>query len=156
MAAPDLKPVETPAAWHGADLAKRAHEWSAALTRPQIDELYGLAGKLRERGGDLLDLTRADAALPVLGPRLAEMRRELLHGPARCTLEHHDEIRGRPELCQEALETHGDVGLLGQHGLTRGDKGDVGHAHRGQGGENNGANQHAPRAPGDAGGSFLH
>lgn len=109
MAAPDLKPVASPAAWHGADMAGRAHEWSATLDRREIDELYGLARSLRSRGGDLLDLTRDDAALPVLAPRLAAMRNDLLHGRGFAML------RGMPVAEHDLADKAWAYWLIGLH-----------------------------------------
>ena len=79
---PDIKlqPVDTPAAWHGSDMATSAPEWTQTLSDAEITELYDLARSLQAKTDDLLDLTRADVPLPILGERLAALRRELLDG----------------------------------------------------------------------------
>ncbi|MFY0611457.1 MAG: TauD/TfdA family dioxygenase [Hyphomicrobiaceae bacterium] len=76
----ELKPVASPAAWHGPDLADRSSEWKQALSDREVSELYDLVASLRTKSNDLLSLSRADAPLSILGERLANMRKELLHG----------------------------------------------------------------------------
>ncbi|MGI9411856.1 MAG: TauD/TfdA family dioxygenase [Hyphomicrobiaceae bacterium] len=80
MADTALQPVKSPAAWHGSEMTDRAGEWTQTLSNAEIAELYDLARSLRARSNDLLDLTRGDVPLPILGERLAALRHELLHG----------------------------------------------------------------------------
>lgn len=76
----ELRPVNSPAAWHGPNIASRRSEWLQTLSDAEISELYGLARSVRTKTDDLLKLTRADVPLPILGERVAVLRNELLHG----------------------------------------------------------------------------
>lgn len=80
MASTDLKPITSPAAWLGSDMADRGDEWAATLTDSEVGEVYDLGRSLRNKTDDLLTLTKADAPLPKLGDRLLGVRKELLHG----------------------------------------------------------------------------
>lgn len=76
----DLPPLQTgPAAWRGPDLAARG-DWLAWLTPAQIDELETAMQGALAAGIPLARLTAADFPLPTLGPWLAELRAQLLHG----------------------------------------------------------------------------
>ena len=80
MAITELKPVVSPAAWHGADMVARKDEWTQTLSDKEVSELYDVARSLRARTDDLLAISRADVPLRTLGERLAELRNELLRG----------------------------------------------------------------------------
>jgi hypothetical protein len=70
-------PISGPSAWRGADL-QRSTAWIYVLTDAERGELHAAMERVRVR--DLLEVGRADFALPTLGPKLDEIRRELLHG----------------------------------------------------------------------------
>ena len=80
MALPELNPITSPAAWLGQDMARRTAEWTSKLSDAEISEVYDLARSLRRKTEDLLQLSLADASLPLLQERLAELRKELLRG----------------------------------------------------------------------------
>jgi hypothetical protein len=78
----DVNPVrpmiEGPSAWIGADLAKRPEEWTWTLSSAEIAEIEtavaGVAGR------DIATITRADFPLPTVGPKLDQVRDEILNG----------------------------------------------------------------------------
>lgn len=65
-------------AWTGPEMAAAPENWTLDLTSAEIDDLNRAIGKSAEQ--DILDITRQDVPLPVLAPRLAEIREEILHG----------------------------------------------------------------------------
>ena len=65
-------------AWSGPELARTPERWTIALTPDEIDDLDQAIGAL-ERSA-IVDITRSDAPLPHLAPRLAAMRETVLHG----------------------------------------------------------------------------
>jgi len=73
-----IAPHQTgPSVWRGDDLARRPSTWTWELSGPEIDELVTAADAF---DGPLESLTSESCPLPTLGPRLAELRRELVHG----------------------------------------------------------------------------
>ena len=72
-------PVGGPAAWRGADLAG-SDGWAHRLAASELDEIDRAVAHVRRRGLAIIDITRDDFPLPGLGPRLLDVRRELLHG----------------------------------------------------------------------------
>ena len=78
--APALTAVGGPAAWHGPDMAKRMQEWTHSFTGDELAELDAAVEVVCKRGLDVIDIRQEDFPLPLLGPRLAEIRRELMHG----------------------------------------------------------------------------
>ena len=84
-----LPPLQTgPAAWIGAQMAQRADEWQIELTAAEIAEVEATAARFLAAGGDntaddatrIGAMTQRDFPLPTLGPKLLDLRRELLHG----------------------------------------------------------------------------
>ena len=71
-------PVSGPAAWYGADMAKRPDSWTHHLTDGHRAELAAAVARVRDR--DILSITEAEFPLPTLGPLLAAIRHETLHG----------------------------------------------------------------------------
>ena len=72
-------PLDVPAAWRGAELARR-DDWIVRLSAAQVDELARAADAAAARGLGLDAVRRADFPLPTLGPVVAQWARELLHG----------------------------------------------------------------------------
>jgi hypothetical protein len=72
-------PIPGPAAWRGADLARRS-DWIAPLGAAAIEELDRARAAARATGRPLEALSREDFPLPGLAPRLAEWARELADG----------------------------------------------------------------------------
>lgn len=70
-------PVQTPAAWLGRD-ARRDGAWVHRLSDEEIGDLDAFID--RTQSASHLDLTRADAVLPVLGPTIERWRSQILHG----------------------------------------------------------------------------
>jgi len=74
-----LKPVVDPAGWHPDELAGN-EDWAAVLDEAEIADVREAVGAAEARGTDIISLRREDFPLPRLGPRLAEIRRELVDG----------------------------------------------------------------------------
>ncbi len=73
-------PVGGPAAWTGADMARRTQEWMHHLTPAEIAELEAAVAAHRAAGRAMGEITAGSFRLPTLGPRLAAMLKDLLHG----------------------------------------------------------------------------
>lgn len=73
-----LAPVAGPMVWAGPAMARRPEAWTCQLDEAQRAELLravaGVAGR------DILAIGAANFPLPELGPALADIRREVLHG----------------------------------------------------------------------------
>ena len=65
-------------AWKGPDLVKDPVKWSLDLTPDEIDDLDKAIAALVDK--PIVDITKADAPLPHLAPRLAAARETILHG----------------------------------------------------------------------------
>ena len=75
-----LPPAQTgPAAWLGPQMATR-DDWRQTLSAAQIDEIDAAMRALLARAAPLAQLAADDFPLPTLGPQLAALREELLHG----------------------------------------------------------------------------
>ena len=74
-----LQPVVDPAGWTKDDLA-RDRSWIHELTSAEIADLDRAVGAIERGKVALLDIKRADFALPVLGARLEAVRREVIEG----------------------------------------------------------------------------
>jgi hypothetical protein len=72
-------PIESPAAWRGADLAN-SDAWIVRLTPEKIDELDRARASVRARGLVLAQVGRDAFPLPTLTPVIAEWARELASG----------------------------------------------------------------------------
>ncbi|MGE0221815.1 MAG: TauD/TfdA family dioxygenase [Acetobacteraceae bacterium] len=72
--------VTGPAAWIGADLAKRPGEWIYTLTAADIAEIEAAIAAVRARGIDIADIRRSDFPLPRFGATLDRFREEVLNG----------------------------------------------------------------------------
>jgi len=73
------RPVGGPAAWRGANLADR-DDWIYALKQTEVAELEAAVAATEAKGLDTLAITKDDFALPTLGPRLRDLRQDLLAG----------------------------------------------------------------------------
>ncbi len=74
-----LKPVEDPACWTAADLA-RDRSWMFPLSAADVAELDALVADIERRGLGVMDITRADIDLPRLAPKLTKVRDEIIEG----------------------------------------------------------------------------
>jgi hypothetical protein len=77
--APAPGPVESPAAWRGAELAG-SDAWRLALDRSQVEELEAALATARGTGRPGGELRAADFPLPGLADEIDGWRRELLEG----------------------------------------------------------------------------
>ncbi|MGH7788555.1 MAG: TauD/TfdA family dioxygenase [Candidatus Binatia bacterium] len=72
-------PIDAPAAWRGAAMARR-DDWIVQLGAAQIDELAGAADAVEARGLGLDAVRREDFLLPTLAAQIAGWARELAGG----------------------------------------------------------------------------
>lgn len=102
------EPIASPAAWRGAELARR-DDWIVPLSAAQIAELDDALATIRRRRIEMHALRRDDVDLPELTPAIASWVRELTEGRGFLV------VRGLP------VERWGDDGaalvywLLGLH-----------------------------------------
>lgn len=75
----DLPVYSNAQAWRGADLAKTT-DWVHRLTDDERAEIHNSVSVLDRSGRDFLELSAEDFPLPTLGPTLARLRQEVLHG----------------------------------------------------------------------------
>lgn len=75
----EVRPLEPEVAWTAADVAD-PERWTLRLDEGHLDELIGGVRAALDRLDDLLDITAADVPLPRLGPELAAIEHELMHG----------------------------------------------------------------------------
>jgi len=76
-----LPPIQTgPAAWIGAEMAKRQDEWRIHFAPAELAEIEVAAEGLLTEAFNIGAMTKSDFPLPTLGPRLAELGRELIGG----------------------------------------------------------------------------
>lgn len=71
---------ESPANWKGPQLGAEPDKWVHELTPGELADLDRVIDAHGARDDDLIGLTRADAPLPELAPRLARIRDDLLNG----------------------------------------------------------------------------
>ncbi len=74
-----MQPVEDPAGWLGSEMRDSA-AWIYPLSTGEVAEIDAAVATVQGRGLDFKDVKRQDFELPTLGPRLAELRHELLYG----------------------------------------------------------------------------
>jgi hypothetical protein len=81
MTATDIyrHPITNSSAWTRAEL-EADDDWIYVLTDAEIDDLDHALQGVRGREGKLTDISRSDFPLPVLGPRLAELERDVRTG----------------------------------------------------------------------------
>jgi len=76
---PHVGPVEGASVWYGPELATSG-EWKYELSSSEQQEILAAMSKARHRGFDIKEIRRDDFPLPRLGPRLDELRQEVLRG----------------------------------------------------------------------------
>ena len=74
------KPITGPSAWNGADMRGRSAEWTYRLSPAEVAEIEDATRIIRGRGLDLATVRREDFPLPTLGPKLDQLRAEVLDG----------------------------------------------------------------------------
>lgn len=77
---PNLNPIESPAAWRGADLAG-SDAWRRALTGREIAALERAAADVRAKGAPCPGFGRDTFSIPELAPLFAWMAEQLERGP---------------------------------------------------------------------------
>lgn len=77
-AAPPRPPVDGPAAWIGAEMARRPQEWTYRLSAAEVQEIARAVEGVR--GRDIAEIRREDFPLPGLGPVLVRLRDEVVTG----------------------------------------------------------------------------
>jgi len=73
-------PQNTPSLWYGPDMEKRKSEWTLELSSAEITELEAAAEPLLAAKQDIANLNKEKFPLPILAPRLATIRNELIKG----------------------------------------------------------------------------
>lgn len=74
-----LTPVQSPAAWRGAEMRERK-DWIVHLTPAEVAECKAAVSHARNTGKPMARLTRADFPLPSLGARAVAWRDEIHRG----------------------------------------------------------------------------
>ncbi|MFP4004747.1 MAG: TauD/TfdA family dioxygenase [Alphaproteobacteria bacterium] len=74
------RPIDSPAAWRGPEMAARPDVWQYAFTDSEIAEIETDVAAARERGVPMQEVTASDVPLAELSPRIEEWRRELMAG----------------------------------------------------------------------------
>ena len=72
-------PIEAPAAWTGADLARRT-DWIYQLTPDEIGDIERVVASIRRSGKRREELTRDDVAFEAFAPAVKEFRATLARG----------------------------------------------------------------------------
>ena len=72
------QPVQGPAVWGGPDMAAREAEWTYVLTPSDIAEIEAALAGVLARDLDIASIRKADFPLPTLGPKLEQLRDEVL------------------------------------------------------------------------------
>ena len=78
-AALSMQPVVDPAGWYPEDLAADDH-WIYELSEIEVEEVRAAVASVERRGLDILDIRRADFALPQFDRSLSRLYDELLEG----------------------------------------------------------------------------
>jgi len=77
-----LLPLEqhTGFTWYGKDMLKRENEWLSYLTGSEITELEKATEQLIASKKNIATITAKDFPLPILAPKLLQLRKELING----------------------------------------------------------------------------
>jgi hypothetical protein len=73
-------PIETAAAWRGAQMRQREDLWVARLAPAEIEELHAAQRVAAAGGKPLAQMTSADFPLPTLSARIAQWRNDIRRG----------------------------------------------------------------------------
>lgn len=71
---------DAPYAWRGPEMAARPERWIWELSAEEIADLDAAVERLDAGGGDIVDLTAADAPLPRLAGKLGALQDDLIDG----------------------------------------------------------------------------
>lgn len=72
--------IDHPAAWIGAEMEANPDIWMEVLSPAEVVEIESAAKAFLDADGDVGQLSAEDFPLPTLGPKLRELREELMHG----------------------------------------------------------------------------
>jgi len=103
-----LPVFDDPRAWYGPQWATRL-DWQHALSPSELDELDAAVEAAIAREADLVNVSERDVPLPSLGPVLAGIRREILHGRGFVL------IRGWPSATRSMLQNAWAFRIVGAH-----------------------------------------
>ncbi|MFM1987324.1 MAG: hypothetical protein RJA99_281 [Pseudomonadota bacterium] len=103
-----LPVFDDPRAWSGPQWAGRT-DWQHLLSPPELAELDAAVEAAIARDADLVTLSEREVPLPVLGPVLAGVRREILHGRGFVL------IRGWPSGERSMLQNAMAFRIVGAH-----------------------------------------
>ena len=74
------RPIDTPAAWRGAELRERPDAWTVRLSDAEVAEIKAAVTHAQAVGKPLAQLGREDLPLPTLASRVDEWRYEIRRG----------------------------------------------------------------------------
>ncbi|WP_339631005.1 TauD/TfdA family dioxygenase [uncultured Sneathiella sp.] len=72
--------IDTPSAWYGHEMAKNTDIWLTYLLAEEVSELENAAVKFQSGDLDLGLISKENFPLPLLAPRLRDLRDKLMHG----------------------------------------------------------------------------
>lgn len=73
-----MEPIVDPAGWYPSEL--KTEEWIYRLSDDEIGEILAAVDSVEKAGLALKDITADDFPLPTLGPRLTELRNDVMEG----------------------------------------------------------------------------
>ncbi|MGZ0188245.1 MAG: TauD/TfdA family dioxygenase [Alphaproteobacteria bacterium] len=76
-----LRPLTSPQAWYGNDMAAQSGDWRHDWSETEIAEILTAVEAVDQRNLDILDIDAEAFPLPTVAARLHEMREVLLDGP---------------------------------------------------------------------------
>ena len=74
------RPIDSPAAWRGADLRQRPEGWTVRLSPAEVAEIKAAVAHAQGVGKPLAELGRDDLPLPTLARRVDDWRAEIRRG----------------------------------------------------------------------------
>ncbi|WP_340151372.1 TauD/TfdA family dioxygenase [uncultured Sneathiella sp.] len=72
--------IDTPSAWYGHEMAKNTDIWLTYLSAAEVSELENAAEHFQSDNLDLGLISKENFSLPLLEPRLRDLREKLMHG----------------------------------------------------------------------------
>ena len=72
--------IDTPSAWYGHEMAKNTDIWLTYLLAEEVSELENAAVKFQSGDLYLGLISKENFPLPLLAPRLRDLRDKLMHG----------------------------------------------------------------------------
>ena len=72
--------ITGPSVWYGSELATRHKEWIRPFSTIELDELDTAMRGVKERGLGIADISQDDFPLPILGPALVNIRKDIICG----------------------------------------------------------------------------